>query len=498
MNTSPYQILPDLLPEEYESLRASIADRGVDIPIIVDEKGSTIDGFHREKACNELGVFCPREVRQFASEAEKYELVLRANCRRRQLSQKQRRELIVVYLRRDPQIADNSLGSLIGVSKNTVADVRDELIATCQIDKFEKLRGKDGKERPVKYRKIIANTPKEVEVALKIIGDLPESCAGKTLDLTTAIRELATIDGNSAEAAEDTDGGDGTRADAVGNVENAASLDADDYAPSGQELDDQTPEEICREIIRAVPWTKGELVLEPFRGDGNFYNNLPTFVRKDWCEIKDGRDFFKYQGPKPDTIITNAPFRDEAGGNNLVIPCLERCLQEALERVIYFVNHKVLNALTAGRLKKYGQWGWGITHLSVFDVHKWFGRYYLLVFEKDQPSIVGYFSRPGDLVIDARRQQAKKRLVAAAKGQQRLAEEQTKRAKLLETLKIWIEDCEDFMLYHRRRHPNERRNRQRDVRSMWKRHTSLDGKEMDKYLQLLSAEHQAMWKSLAG
>ena len=52
-------------------------------------------------------------------------------------------------------------------------------MATRQIDKFDKLRGRDGKDRPVKYKKIIANTPKEAETALKIIGDLPDNCDGK-------------------------------------------------------------------------------------------------------------------------------------------------------------------------------------------------------------------------------------------------------------------------------------------------------------------------------
>lgn len=41
---SPYQILPDLLPVEYEALRASIAERGVDIPKVVDQEGNTLDG----------------------------------------------------------------------------------------------------------------------------------------------------------------------------------------------------------------------------------------------------------------------------------------------------------------------------------------------------------------------------------------------------------------------------------------------------------------------
>ena len=154
---------------------------------------------------------------------------------------------------------------------------------------------------------------------------------------------------------------------------------------------DQTPGEICKKIIGLVPWTEGELVLEPFRGDGNFYNNLPGTVRKDWCEIRQGRDFFHYDG-QPETIITNPPFRDKAGGDDLVIPSLERCLQLARNRVIFFVNHKSFNSLTAGRLKRYGEWGWAVTHLSVWDTSKWFGRYYLTIWEKDKSSIIGYFT----------------------------------------------------------------------------------------------------------
>ena len=47
MDTLKYHILPDLLPEEYEALKASIAERGVDIPKVVDQGGNTLDGRHR-------------------------------------------------------------------------------------------------------------------------------------------------------------------------------------------------------------------------------------------------------------------------------------------------------------------------------------------------------------------------------------------------------------------------------------------------------------------
>ena len=189
MTAARHQFFPDLLPEEYDLLKASIADHGVEVPIIVDQEGNTIDGLHRQRACDELGIDCPREVRHFETEAEKVELALRLNCRRRQLNRKQKRELIAAYLKCDPQIADNYLAELIGgISKNTVADVRTDLEATCLIDKFETLRGKDGKDRPTKYKRIIANTPKEAETAQEIVGNLPDNCAGKVIDTTTAQR----------------------------------------------------------------------------------------------------------------------------------------------------------------------------------------------------------------------------------------------------------------------------------------------------------------------
>ncbi len=193
MDRPRYQFMPPLLPDEYEALKASIADRGVEVPVIVDQDGETVDGFHREKATDELGVFCPKEVRQFENEADKFELALRLNCRRRQLNREQKRDLIAAYLQRDPQIADNCLAEIIGgVSKNTVAEIRAQLESTCLIDKFPTLRGKDGKERPKKYRRIIASSPKEVETALHVIADLPDNLRG-AVDVITAKRRANRI-----------------------------------------------------------------------------------------------------------------------------------------------------------------------------------------------------------------------------------------------------------------------------------------------------------------
>jgi site-specific DNA-methyltransferase (adenine-specific) len=184
-----YRLFGDHTPEQRAAVKASASKTGIQVPTIRDEYGNLLDGFLRNEVAANLRIPCPTEVRQFNSEAEKCEFILTVNCQRRQLNQDQKRRLIAAYLIRDPEINDNWLAEIIGgVSKNTVAVERRHLEKTGQIASFQKLRGKDGKTRPARFKKIIANTTREMEKAIEIINDLPPNCAGKTVDLTTAKR----------------------------------------------------------------------------------------------------------------------------------------------------------------------------------------------------------------------------------------------------------------------------------------------------------------------
>jgi hypothetical protein len=119
VNNAKYRILPPLRPERYQALKNEIALNGVETPIIVDQHGNIIEGWHRWLACQELGIFCPTEVRYFTSEAEKFRLILSVNCNRRQMNRAQKRELIASYLKVVPDTSDNWLAETIGgVSKN--------------------------------------------------------------------------------------------------------------------------------------------------------------------------------------------------------------------------------------------------------------------------------------------------------------------------------------------------------------------------------------------
>lgn len=94
-----YQLLPSLSSEEYAALKASIAEHGVLVPLEYDEAGQLLDGHHRLRACQELGLAGPpRIVRHFETEAAKLAHVLTLNKDRRHLSASQLACLAVDFL----------------------------------------------------------------------------------------------------------------------------------------------------------------------------------------------------------------------------------------------------------------------------------------------------------------------------------------------------------------------------------------------------------------
>lgn len=118
-----YQLLPDLTPEEYEALKASIASHGILVPIEVDEQGNVLDGHHRLKAAKELGLpdeAIPKKLRSGLSEEEKLEFVLRVNLVRRHLTREQKHAL-AVQLRQQGWIQER-IAAVLGVSQQTVSN----------------------------------------------------------------------------------------------------------------------------------------------------------------------------------------------------------------------------------------------------------------------------------------------------------------------------------------------------------------------------------------
>jgi ParB-like chromosome segregation protein Spo0J len=90
-------LVPQLSKEEYESLKQSIKENGLWVPIVVNNDGVILDGHHRYKACQELGVKIEpyKMVRKedFADKLHEKMFVIDCNLTRRQLNNFQRTEL---------------------------------------------------------------------------------------------------------------------------------------------------------------------------------------------------------------------------------------------------------------------------------------------------------------------------------------------------------------------------------------------------------------------
>ena len=121
-----YQVMPPLSSEEYQELNESIKAEGVLEPIHVDEEGVVIDGHHRSKIANELGIPCPVIAHDDLSESQKRSLAFTLNLKRRHLNREQRRALGLESLRLDPIASNREHAKRTGLDHKTIQDIREK------------------------------------------------------------------------------------------------------------------------------------------------------------------------------------------------------------------------------------------------------------------------------------------------------------------------------------------------------------------------------------
>lgn len=148
----------------------------------------------------------------------------------------------------------------------------------------------------------------------------------------------------------------------------------------------QTPSELCKELIKKVPLESADIVLEPFRGEGSFFNNFPDFVKPKWCEIEEGvdyKDFTEYV----DWVITNPPFRLEdeitKKRENTFFKLLKYYTERVGKGIAFLANDACFGTLTPKRLKELNESGWYIHNIVVSSIKKWRGRYFFIIFKKE-------------------------------------------------------------------------------------------------------------------
>lgn len=140
-----------------------------------------------------------------------------------------------------------------------------------------------------------------------------------------------------------------------------------------------TPKPVAKLMIDLCDIKADDKVLDPSRGGGVFYDNLGDCI-KDYCEITEDKDFFKYD-KEVDIIIGNPPY-------SLWTKWLQHTIKLNPNKFCYIFGQ--MN-LTIPRLKKIEYGGYKMCKIHLCKVDWWFGHSFICVFEKsDKNSIMSY------------------------------------------------------------------------------------------------------------
>jgi len=153
----------------------------------------------------------------------------------------------------------------------------------------------------------------------------------------------------------------------------------------------QTPNDLAKKLIGFVPLIQGDNVLEPFKGEGSFYNNFPDFVNKEWCEIEEGRDFKDYDKPI-DWVISNPPFKLETGKKreNSFYYLINYYLDRVNKGIAFLGNDSCFSTLTPKRLKEMNDKGFYVNKIVVSSIKKWRGRYFFIIISKQKTELYNF------------------------------------------------------------------------------------------------------------
>lgn len=168
----------DALPAHIEdALRASIERFGVLVPVVRDQHGNVIDGHHRARLADKLGVKYRVDVMTVADEQEAREIALTLNADRRQLAPEQRAE-VAAYLRERGH-STTAIAEALNVSDETI---RRDLSGSTHVEP-ERVTGRDGKSYPARRPAIVtARNEAEAERAQDALA-LATPGAGRVLDV---------------------------------------------------------------------------------------------------------------------------------------------------------------------------------------------------------------------------------------------------------------------------------------------------------------------------
>lgn len=137
-----------------------------------------------------------------------------------------------------------------------------------------------------------------------------------------------------------------------------------------------TPLPVAEKMIDICNIQADEIVLDPCKGGGVFYDNLPPECKKKYCEIEENINFFDFN-QKVDLIIGNPPY-------SIWNKWVDKSISLNPNKICYIWG---LGNFTPARIEKFKNAGYGIKKIIFLTVDWWFSASWIVLFEKNYESI---------------------------------------------------------------------------------------------------------------
>jgi len=150
--------------DEYESLKNSIKESGLWLPIIVNLDDEILDGHHRFRACKELGIPSKHAVREFENKLLEKKFVIECNLKRRHLNDYQKSELGIPLQKINEEISEKNLHRSKGQGVKVASNE-----ATLKGKSTEQTAKAIGVSRGTfeRAKKVIESAPEEIKQKLR-------------------------------------------------------------------------------------------------------------------------------------------------------------------------------------------------------------------------------------------------------------------------------------------------------------------------------------------
>ena len=124
------------------------------------------------------------------------------------------------------------------------------------------------------------------------------------------------------------------------------------------------------DLTSLIPLIDGDVIIEPCKGTGSFYNNFHKHTINMFCEMNEGIDYLYFNG-EVDYAISNPPFVPRQ-----LLLSFHCKAMETTRKAIYWLMHiSSVNVFTPKRLNNMKNKGWYINGFHIVSDKIWFGRY---------------------------------------------------------------------------------------------------------------------------